>query len=1037
MNLSAPFIARPVATTLLTLGIALAGLISYWGLPRAPLPQFEFPTISVRASLPGASPETMAATVATPLERVLGTIAGVNEITSSSTEGSTRISLQFELDRDINSAARDVQAGINAARTLLPTGMPESPSYRKVNSAGSPIIVLSLTSDTASRGQMHDAGSTVIAQRLSQLSGVGQVTVSGGALPAIRIALEPDQLVARGIALETVRRAVVAANANRPKGVLEAGGLLWQIAANDQARTPADYESIVLATDDGAVVRLGDVARVTESVEDVRSYGISNGRESVLVFVYKAPGTNIIDTVAKVQELLPRLKGSIPEAIDVSVVGERTKTIRASLQEVQQAMVLAVALVVLAVLLFLRNWRATLLPAVVVPVSLAGTFIVMALCGYTLDNLSTMALTIAIGFVVDDAIVVLENISRHIERGLTPTEAAHRGAREIGFTLVSMSVSLAAVFIPVFALGGIVGRLFHEFAVVTVAAILVSLLISLTTAPMLAAHVMLPRRPRSSGIPRDGSGVYARSRRRAVALYRRSLKWTLRHQPVAVLSLIAVVALNVVLYAAIPKAFFPEQDTGLVWGSVSADQTSSFQVMKQRVEDFSAVLRADPAVQTVNGFTGGGRRNSARFFITLTPLAERGVSARAVIDRLRAKMARFPGVRIYLSPIQDIRIGAREASTDLYYTLQADDLAELSRWEPRVRRALASLPEVTDIDTDQQDDGLQTSLIVDRDAAARVGVTMAAIDATLNNAFGQRQIGVIYNPLNQYRVVMELAPRYLQSPATLDRLTVSNSRGESIALASIARFEMTNTPLSVSHESGTPAATISFSVPPGGSLSAATAAIDTAVGRLGLPVSVRGSFQGSASAFQKSLSSQPLLIAAAMLTIYLVLGMLYESLIHPVTVLSTLPSAGAGALLALMSFGTEFSIIALIAVILLIGIVMKNAIMMIDVAIRRQRSGLQSSGAAIFRAANLRLRPILMTSIAAILAAVPLAVGVGEGAELRRPLGIAIVGGLILSQVLTLYTTPVMFVLMDRLRRPGRLKRPRWLRAGRAPQVTG
>ena len=1015
MNISAPFIARPVATTLMTIGLALAGALCFQLLPIAPLPQVDFPTISVSAALPGASPETMAATVATPLERALGAIAGITQITSRSSLGSSNIILQFDLSRDINGAARDVQAAINASRTLLPSGLPSNPSYRKVNPADAPIMILSLTSATLTRGQMYDAASTVLAQRLSQVQGVGQVAVSGGALPAVRVEINPDKLAANGIALDSVRSAITATNANRPKGSLEGNGRYWQIGANDQARVAAEYGAILLTYRNGAAVRLRDVADVVDSVQDVRNYGAANGKPAILLFVRKEPGANIIETVQRVRDMLPRLKGSIPQAIDLNVISDRTPTIRASLREVERAMAIAIGLVILVVLLFLRSWRATLIPAVAIPVSLAGTFGVMYLCGYSLDNLSAMALTVATGFVVDDAIVVLENITRYIEKGVSPRAAAYQGAREIGFTVVSISLSLVAVFIPILMMGGVVGRLFREFAVVLSAAIMVSMLVSLTTTPMMAAQLLKPRAaPRAPG--RIGR-LSARIHNAVTRAYRRSLIWTLRHQPVALLSLVAVVVLNVHLYTTIPKTFFPQQDAGVIVGGVQADQGSSFQMMRQRLDKFMGILSADPAVDNVNGFTGGGQRNSASFYITLKPLAERKVSADAVVARLRDKLAHEPGANLFLIPAQDIRIGGRQANAQYQYTLQADDLEDLRTWEPRVRNALSLLPELTDVNTDQQDKGLQTSLVIDRDAAARLGVTVATIDSTLNNAFGQRQVGVIYNPLNQYRVVMELAPEFLQGPETLKRLFVTSKTGDQVPLSSIARVETTNTPLAVSHQSGTPASTISFNLPLGVSLSQATDAINSAMAELGVPVSVRGSFEGTANAFQQSLSSQPWLIAAAIVTIYLVLGMLYESLVHPITILSTLPSAGVGALLALMLYDTEFSIIALIGVILLIGIVKKNAIMMIDFAIARQRGGHVTAATAIYRSACLRVRPILMTTMAAIFGAVPLALGTGDGAELRQPLGIAIVGGLILSQLLTLYTTPVVFVCMDRLRR--------------------
>ena len=1023
MNISAPFIDRPVATTLLTLGVALAGALSFWLLPIAPLPQIDIPTISVSASLPGASPDTMAATVATPLERVLGSIAGVTEITSRSSQGSTSVTLQFDLNRDINGAARDVQAAINDSRTLLPTGMPSNPTYRKVNPADAPVMILSLTSDTLTRGQMYDAASTVLAQRIAQVSGVGQVNVGGGALPAVRVELNPDQLSSKGISLDNIRLALTATNANRPKGRLENAQQSWQIGANDQARSAAEYAPMVLGYRSGAAVRLRDVASVRDSVQDTRNYGVANGKPAIVMFVMKEPGANIIDTVQRVRDLLPRLRASIPASIDLNVVSDRTPTIRASLREVERTMAIAVGLVILVVLLFLRNWRATLLPAVTVPVSLAGTLCVMYLGGFSLDNLSAMALTVATGFVVDDAIVVLENITRYRERGLSARDAALRGSREIGFTVVSISISLIAVFLPILLMGGIMGRLFREFAVVLSASILVSMLVSLTTTPMMAAHLLrapsatpATRRP----TPRWFSAMAQGLRTMGAAAgrgYRRCLRITLRHQWLTMLSLVAVIALNFYLYGSISKSFFPQQDTGVIVGGVQADQGSSFQIMQGRLDTFVRILMADPAVANVSGNTGGGQRNSANFYVTLKPLAERNVSADAVVARLRGKLSHEPGASLFLVPAQDIRAGGRQSNSQYQYTLQADSLEDLRTWAPRIRNAMSKLPEVTDIDSDQQDNGMQTSLKIDRNAAARLGISVNNLDTTLNDAFGQRQVGIIYNALNQYRVVMELAPEYLVGPEILNRLTLTNTSGAQVPLSAFASIETTNTPLSVNHQSGTPAATISFNLPLGTSLSQATEAINQAVAQLGPPVSVRGSFQGTANAFAQSLSSQPLLIGAALLTIYLVLGVLYESLIHPLTILSTLPSAGVGALLALMLFKTDFSIIALIGVILLIGIVKKNAIMMIDFAIARQRGGRIGAGAAIYRAACLRLRPILMTTMAAIFAAIPLALGTGDGAEMRQPLGIAIMGGLVLSQLLTLFTTPVVYVLMDRLRR--------------------
>ena len=1040
MNLSEPFIRRPIATTLLTLGVAIAGVISFFLLPVAPLPQVDYPTISVSASLPGASPDTMAATVATPLERSLGAIAGVNEMTSTSSLGNTRVSLQFDLDRDIDGAARDVQAAINAARALLPTGMPSNPTYRKANPSDTPILILSLTSKTLTRGQMYDAASTVLAQSIAQVEGVGNVQIAGGALPAVRVELDPTRLAAAGIALEDVRTAITSTNANRPLGAVEKGDRYWQVATNDQARSASEYAPLVIRYQNGNAVRLQDVAEVLDSVQDVLNYGAVDGAPSILLQVYKQPNANIIDAVAQIKAMLPRLQASIPQAIDLTVVSDRTPTLRASLREVEHALVIAVALVVLVVFLFLRDRRAALIPSVAVPVSLAGTFGVMYLCGYTLDNLSLMALTVATGFVVDDAIVVLENITRHMERGKTALQASLEGAREIGFTVVSISLSLIAVFIPILLMGGIVGRLFREFAVVLTSAILVSMVVSLTTTPMMCATLL--RNPpaaarRAPGrLGRAWSAVAGRVRLATARTYRRSLAWSLRHQPITLLALVAVIGLNVYLYGVIEKGFFPQQDTGRINGFVRADQATSFQAMQQRLQHFMAVVNTDPAVDHVAGFTGGGQRNTAYMFIALKPLAQRDATADQVVARLREKLAHEPGARLFMSPQQDIRVGARGSNAAYEYTLQADSNEELRTWEPRIRAVLGNLPEITDVSSDQQDNGLQTSLVIDRDAVARLGLTVAKVDATLGDAFGQKQVGVIYNPLNQYRVVMEAAPRFLQSPETLRGFFFINNAGQQIPLTAFARLQLTNTPLSVSHDRGTPATTISFNLPEGGTLSAASAAVTSAIGELGVPVSIRGSFGGTAGAFKDSLGSQPLLILAALVTIYLVLGVLYENLVHPITILSTLPSAGVGALLALMLFGIEFSLIALIGIILLIGIVKKNAIMMIDFAIVRQAGGMRAAP-AIFRAAHLRLRPILMTTIAALLGALPLALGHGDGAELRKPLGIAIVGGLVLSQLLTLYTTPVVFVVLDRLARRvkrGTARLPRLMRHGGAPK---
>ena len=1017
MNIPAIFIGRPVATTLLTLGLALAGAVSFTLLPVAPLPQVDFPTIAVQASLPGASPETMASTVATPLERSLGTIAGITEITSSSSLGNTSVILQFDLSRDIDGAARDVQAAINAARTLLPTGLPNNPVYRKVNPADAPVIILSLTSPSMSRGQMYDAASTILAQKISQLDGIGQVTVGGASLPAVRVELNPPALNRLGIGAEDVRNAIVATNANRPKGAFESGDRHLQILANDQARTAADYIPVIVAYHNGAAVRIGDVASVEDSVQDVRNAGLFNGKPAVMLIVYRQPGANIIDTVARVRALLPQLRASIPGAIDLDVMMDRTPTIRASLHEVERTLVISVVLVVLVVFLFLRNARAALIPSVVVPVSLVGTFAVMYLAGFSLNTLSLMALTISTGFVIDDAVVVLENVTRHIENGSSPYDAARRGAREVGFTVLSMSLSLIAVFIPILLMGGIIGRLFREFAVTLSAAILVSLVLSLTTTPMMCARLLKPR----SEKPR-GRFYHASERLFQATLerYRVTLDWALAHGRFMLLVLAATIGLNIYLYSIVPKGFFPQQDVGRMIGIIQADQSISFQAMREKLANYVEIVRADPGVDNVLAFTGGGQRNSGLMFVSLKPLAERNISADKIIARLRPKLAREPGSSLFLQPQQDIRVGGRPSNAQYQYTLQADTISELRTWEPRIREALSHLPELVDVNTDQQDKGLQTTLVVDRDAAARLGISQFLIDSTLNDLFGQRLVSTIYNPLNQYRVVMEAAPQYLQSPETLKDMYViapgANGTTVQVPLAAFAHYEPTATPLAVNHQGQFAAATISFNLPVGTSLSDATRAINDATLRLGVPGSVQGNFQGTAKAFQASLNSQPFLILAALVAVYLVLGILYESLIHPLTILSTLPSAGVGALLALMAFGSEFSIIALIGVILLIGIVKKNAIMMIDFAIDAERRNGLSPRDAIHQACLLRFRPIMITTMAALFGAIPLAIGFSDGAEFRRPLGISIVGGLILSQLLTLYTTPVVYLYLDRFR---------------------
>jgi multidrug efflux pump len=1031
VNISAPFVERPVATTLLTLGIALAGIIAFNLLPVSPLPQVDFPTISVSASLPGASPETMAATVATPLERSLGQIADVTEITSSSSLGATRVVLQFDLKRDINGAARDVQAAINAARNLLPTGLPSNPTYRKVNPADSPIVILALTSDTMTRGQMYDAASTILAQKLSQVTGIGQAIVGGSSLPAVRVELNPSSLHKYGVGLEEVRAAIVATNANRPKGTVEEGERNWQIYANDQAKKAAEYMPLIVSYRNGAAVRLSDVAEVVDSVQDVRNAGSANGKPSVLVILNRQPGANIIETVDRVKALLPYLRSAIPSAINLEVVMDRTPTIRASLREVERTLLISISLVIMVVFIFLRNWRAALIPSVAVPVSLIGTFGVMYLCGYSLNNLSLMALTIATGFVVDDAIVVLENVSRHIEEGVKPMQAALQGAREVGFTVLSMSLSLIAVFIPILLMGGIVGRLFREFAVVLSVAILVSLAVSLTTTPMMCARLLRRQAPDQQG------RLYRASEKGFATLllaYEKSLGWALRHGRFMMLLLAATICLNVWLYIIIPKGFFPQQDVGRLIGNIQADQSISFQAMEGKLADFMEIVRADPAVENVVGFTGGGGfggRNSGSMFVTLKPLKERGMSADQVIARLRGKLAKEPGANLFLVPVQDIRVGGRQSNAQYQFTLQADDLAELRSWEPRIRLALTEVPELADVNTDQQDKGLQTSLVIDRDTASRLGITARMIDATLNDVFGQRQVSTIYNPLNQYRVVMEAAPEYWQSPEALRNVYVSAPNGAQIPLSAIASFGPTNTPLSVNHQGQFAASTISFNLAPGVSLSQATRAVEDTLDRMGVPNTIRGNFQGTARSFQASLKSQPWLILTALLAVYIVLGMLYESFVHPLTIISTLPSAGVGALLALLAFGTEFSIIAFIGVILLIGIVKKNAIMMIDFALDVERRLGLTPEQAIHQACMLRFRPIMMTTMAALFGAIPLAIGAGDGAEFRRPLGISIVGGLIVSQMLTLYTTPVVYLYLERFSKWARVKKDARIEARR------